>query len=137
MRHLHIALWGVLPYLVLALFVLGCAWRYHYDRFGVTTRSSQLHESRLLKVAGPVFHLGLLTVIAGHVIGLLVPEGVTERLHISEPVYRANALAVGGTAGLAAVAGLAVLIWRRLRTRPCASRRCAATASFTRSSRWC
>ncbi|GAA4233055.1 respiratory nitrate reductase subunit gamma [Actinomadura meridiana] len=117
MKHLNITLWGVLPYLVLALFVLGSAWRFHYDRFGITTRSSQLHESRLLKVAGPVFHVGLLMVIAGHLVGLLVPESVTERLQVSESFYRANALLVGGAAGLATAAGLAVLIWRRLRTR--------------------
>ncbi len=117
MRHLQIALWGILPYLAVVLFVAGSAWRYHYDRFGLTTRSSQLHESRLLRVGGPLFHFGLLFVIAGHVIGLLVPENLTESMHITESFYRANALAVGGTAGLAAVAGLAVLLWRRLRVR--------------------
>ncbi|WP_214414489.1 respiratory nitrate reductase subunit gamma [Sphaerisporangium fuscum] len=114
MRHLQIAEWGVLPYLVLVLFVAGTAWRYHYDRFGLTTRSSQLHESRLLSVGGPVFHFGLLFVIAGHVVGMLVPEGVTERLHVPESAYRLNALLVGGLAGLATVIGLAILLWRRL-----------------------
>lgn len=117
MKHLNITLWGVLPYLVLLLFVAGSAWRYRYDRFGITTRSSQLHESGLLRVASPLFHVGLLLVVGGHVIGLIVPESLTERLMIPESAYRANALAVGGTAGLAAVAGLAVLVWRRLRTR--------------------
>ncbi|MFH9001614.1 respiratory nitrate reductase subunit gamma, partial [Streptomyces rimosus] len=53
MTHAHIALWGVLPYLVLATLVAGTAWRYRYDRFGFTTRSSQLHESRLLRIGGP------------------------------------------------------------------------------------
>jgi hypothetical protein len=72
--HLRIALWGVLPYLALAVLVSGTAWRYRYDRFGFTTRSSQLHESRLLKVGGPLFHYALFLVIGGHVMGLLVPE---------------------------------------------------------------
>ncbi|MEU1729780.1 respiratory nitrate reductase subunit gamma [Streptosporangium sp. NPDC020145] len=115
MRHLQIALWGVLPYLVLVLFVAGSVWRYRYDRFGMTTRSSQLHESRLLRVAGPLFHYGLLFVIAGHLVGLLVPERLTEDMHITESLYRANALFVGGLAGVAAVCGLALLMWRRLR----------------------
>ncbi|MEU6410068.1 respiratory nitrate reductase subunit gamma [Microbispora sp. NPDC046933] len=115
MRHLQIALWGVLPYLVLVLFVAGSIWRYRYDRFGLTTRSSQLHESRLLSVGGPIFHFGLLFVVAGHVIGMLVPESVTNALRLPESVYRENALVVGGAAGLAAVAGLAILLWRRLR----------------------
>ncbi|MEV5757086.1 respiratory nitrate reductase subunit gamma [Streptomyces tendae] len=116
MRHLHTALWGVLPYLTLVVLVAGTAWRYRYDRFGFTTRSSQLHESRLLRVAGPLFHYGLLFVIAGHVAGLLVPESLTDRLHISEHLYHANALIAGGTAGLATLAGLALLLHRRLRT---------------------
>ncbi|MEV4397804.1 respiratory nitrate reductase subunit gamma [Nonomuraea sp. NPDC049607] len=117
MRHLEIALWGVLPYVVLVLFAAGVAWRHRYDRFGLTTRSSQLHESRLLRVGGPLFHFGLLFVIAGHLVGLLVPERFTEAVHVTEPMYRLNALVVGGLAGLATVAGLGVLLWRRLRVR--------------------
>lgn len=116
MKHLHTALWGVLPYLTLVVLVAGTAWRYHYDRFGFTTRSSQLHESRLLRVGGPLFHYGLLFVIAGHIAGLLVPEWLTDRLHVSERLYHANALLAGGTAGLATLAGLALLLYRRLRT---------------------
>ncbi|MEU1147756.1 respiratory nitrate reductase subunit gamma [Streptomyces sp. NPDC005863] len=115
MNHLHIALWGVLPYLVLAVLIMGTAWRYRYDRFGFTTRSSQLHEHRLLSIGGPLFHYGLLFVVAGHVIGLLVPETLTESVHVHEWLYHANALLVGGTAGLATLAGLAILLYRRAR----------------------
>lgn len=117
MNHLRVAVWGVLPYAVLVLFAAGTVWRFRYDRFGITTRSSQLHESRLLRVAGPVFHVGLLFVVGGHLLGLAVPESWTERAHLSEALYRLVALAVGGTAGVAATAGLGVLVWRRLRVR--------------------
>ncbi|MDJ1130739.1 respiratory nitrate reductase subunit gamma [Streptomyces iconiensis] len=116
MNHLHTALWGVLPYLAFTLLVAGTAWRYRYDRFGFTTRSSQLHEHRLLSIGGPLFHAGLLFVLAGHVVGLVVPKSLTERMHVPEWLYHLNALAVGGTAGLATVAGLAILVHRRLRS---------------------
>ncbi|WP_129305758.1 respiratory nitrate reductase subunit gamma [Streptomyces sp. L2] len=115
MKHLHIALWGVLPYLALVVLVAGTAWRYRYDRFGFTTRSSQLHESRLLRVGGPLFHYALFLVIGGHVMGLLVPESLTRWFRISEEQYHAVALAMGGTAGVAAVVGLGVLLYRRVR----------------------
>lgn len=115
MNSLHTALWGVLPYLVTTLLVAGTAWRYRYDRFGFTSRSSQLHESTLLRIGSPLFHYGLLFVVAGHLTGLLIPETFTERVHIHEWLYHANALAVGGVAGLVTTAGLAVLIYRRLR----------------------
>ncbi|MEO3755474.1 respiratory nitrate reductase subunit gamma [Streptomyces sp. B6B3] len=117
MNHVHTALWGVLPYLSVVLLVSGTAWRYRYDRFGFTTRSSQLHEHRLLSIGGPLFHYGLLFVIVGHVVGLLVPESFTERLGVSNDLYHANALLVGGGAGLATLAGLAILLYRRLRVR--------------------
>ncbi|MFC5745764.1 respiratory nitrate reductase subunit gamma [Actinomadura rugatobispora] len=117
MSHVQVALWGVLPYMVLVLFVGGTVWRFRYDRFGITTRSTQLHESRLLRIASPLFHFGLFFVIAGHAAGLLIPESWTERAHVSESFYRLNALAVGGAAGLAAAVGLGLLIWRRVRVR--------------------
>jgi nitrate reductase gamma subunit len=115
-NHLHTALWGVLPYLVLVLLIAGSAWRYRYDRFGFTTHSSQLHEHRLLRIGSPLFHYGLLFVIAGHITGLLIPESFTEAVHIHEWLYHLNALAIGGVAGLATAFGLGLLIYRRLRT---------------------
>ncbi|ROP35756.1 respiratory nitrate reductase subunit gamma [Saccharothrix texasensis] len=113
---LDLLLWAVLPYVTAVVLVGGTAWRYRHDRFGWTTRSSQLHESRLLRVGSPVFHLGLLFVAGGHVAGLLVPASVTRWLGVHDELYHLVSLVAGGAAGVAAVAGLAVLVWRRLRT---------------------
>ena len=75
----------IVPYLCLATFVVGHFWRYRYDKFGWTTRSSQLYEDRLLRLGSPLFHFGMLGVVGGHVIGLLVPESWTDAVGISEP----------------------------------------------------
>ena len=72
-------LFVVVPYLCLATFVVGHCWRYRYDKFGWTTRSSQLYENRLLRIGSPLFHFGMLGVIGGHLIGLLVPRVVDGR----------------------------------------------------------
>ena len=72
-------LWVIVPYLCLATFVVGHFWRYRYDKFGWTTRSSQLYEDRLLRIGSPLFHFGMLGVVGGHVIGLLVPRVVDRR----------------------------------------------------------
>ncbi|RKT87472.1 nitrate reductase gamma subunit [Saccharopolyspora antimicrobica] len=109
-------LWGVLPYVVLAVFIGGTIWRYRYDKFGWTSRSSQLHESRLLRVGSPLFHYGLLLVVGGHVLGLLVPKALTEFFGVTEQSYHVVSLLMGTIAGCAALAGLVVLLWRRLRT---------------------
>ncbi|TMR89525.1 respiratory nitrate reductase subunit gamma [Nonomuraea basaltis] len=106
-------LWIVMPYLTIVIFVGGVIWRYRYDRFGWTTRSSQLYESRLLRVASPLFHYALLFVIVGHVIGVLIPVRWTDAIGVSNDAYHANALVWGGLAGLATLVGLGLLIYRR------------------------
>ncbi len=106
-------LWVVLPYVAITTFVVGHVWRYRYDKFGWTTRSSQLYETEQLSWASPLFHYGILGVLAGHVMGLLVPESVTSSLGISEGLYHAVALAGGTVTGLASVVGLVLLIRRR------------------------
>nr|ABL74930.1 Orf35 [Streptoalloteichus hindustanus] len=113
---LDLLLWAVLPYVTIAVLVGGTLWRFRYDRFGLSTRSSQLHESRLLRTASPLFHFGLLFVAAGHVFGLLVPKSLTSFLGVSEEMYHLGALVMGALAGCATVAGLAILMWRRWRT---------------------
>ncbi|MEU6117308.1 respiratory nitrate reductase subunit gamma [Streptomyces sp. NPDC047117] len=89
-----------------------------YDRFGWTTRSSELYESRLLRIGSPVFHTGLFFVVAGHVIGLLIPESWTAAVGVSEATYHALALALGVVAGVLTFGGLVLLIRRRRTTGP-------------------
>jgi nitrate reductase gamma subunit len=105
--------WTILPYATLLTFVLGTVWRYRYDKFGWTTRSSQLYETNVLRWGSPMFHVGILFVLIGHVGGLLVPKAWTEAVGISEPAYHLMATVLGTVAGVFTVVGLAVLIARR------------------------
>ena len=111
-------LWVIVPYLSLATFVIGHVWRYRYDKFGWTTRSSQLYESRLLRIGSPLFHFGILGVVIGHVIGLVIPKLWTDFLGISDEAYHVIALAGGIPAGIAALLGLVILIYRRRTNGP-------------------
>ncbi|MEV4889302.1 respiratory nitrate reductase subunit gamma [Nonomuraea sp. NPDC055795] len=110
--------WVIAPYVTLVVLIGGLLWRYRYDKFGWTTRSSQLYESRLLRIASPLFHYGLVFVIAGHVIGLFIPASWTEAIGLSDHAYHLLARVFGGLAGLAVLAGLALLIYRRRRNGP-------------------
>ena len=118
MSALDVLLWVALPYVTIAVLVVGLWWRYRYDRFGWTTRSSQLYERRLLRIASPLFHLGILAVVGGHVVGLLIPSRWTEALGVSEDVYHAFAIGLGAVAGLCTLVGVALLIYRRRTTGP-------------------
>jgi nitrate reductase gamma subunit len=115
---MDVLLWGVLPYFAIVSMIGGTIWRYKYDKFGWTTRSSQLYESRLLRIGSPLFHFGILMVLIGHVVGLLIPESWTEWLGVSENMYHFNALFFGGIAGVLTLGGIAILIYRRRTTGP-------------------
>jgi nitrate reductase gamma subunit len=111
-------LWVVFPYVCLAIFVLGHVWRYRYDKFGWTTRSSQLYEKRLLRLGSPLFHFGILFVLGGHVMGLGIPKSWTEAVGISEGLYHLMAVSIGTIAGFCTVVGMAILIYRRRTVGP-------------------
>ncbi|MEV3926994.1 respiratory nitrate reductase subunit gamma [Actinomadura coerulea] len=113
-----ILLWVALPYVAVAVFVLGHIWRYRYDKFGWTTRSSQLYERRLLRIGSPLFHFGILVVALGHVGGLLIPDTWTRAAGVTEDMYHVVAVVLGTIAGFCTLAGLAILIYRRRTVGP-------------------
>ncbi|MER7169802.1 respiratory nitrate reductase subunit gamma [Streptomyces mesophilus] len=111
-------LWGVLPYVAVALLIAGTFWRFKYDKFGWTTRSSQVYESKLLNIASPMFHYGLLFVLVGHLMGLFIPESWTDKVGMDEHLYHQLSLYGGTAAGVLAVLGIALLLYRRRTNTP-------------------
>ncbi|MFD6886771.1 respiratory nitrate reductase subunit gamma [Streptomyces sp. NPDC059957] len=112
---MDLLLWGVLPYVSIALLIAGTVWRARFDKFGWTTHSSQLHESRLLRIGSPLFHFGMLFVVVGHVVGLLIPKSWTDAVGLSDHAYHLMALATGTIAGVAAAVGIGILVYRRFK----------------------
>ena len=115
---MNLILYVVVPYVAITVFVVGHIWRYRYDKFGWTTRSSQLYERRLLRLGSPLFHVGILLVALGHIGGLLVPESWTAAVGVSETAYHAVAVTLGTVAGFCTLAGAAILIYRRRTVGP-------------------
>jgi nitrate reductase gamma subunit len=113
MSSLDILLWVVLPYVAIALFVAGHVWRYRHDKFGWTSRSTQLLEGRWLAWGSNLFHYGALAAIAGHVLGILIPSQVTAFFGVTEHAYHLISVTAGSAAGIVCVAGLVILILRR------------------------
>ncbi|MDA8193136.1 MAG: respiratory nitrate reductase subunit gamma [Thermaerobacter sp.] len=110
-------LWVIFPYLSLAIMIAGSLYRYAYRPMSWNARSSELLERRLLKWGSPLFHWGILMVIAGHVMGLLVPVAFYQALGISREMYHLNADILGAAAGLLTWTGLVILLIRRLGNR--------------------
>ncbi|MEC1624340.1 respiratory nitrate reductase subunit gamma [Bacillus mojavensis] len=107
-------LWGVMPYIVLTIFIGGHIYRYQHDQFGWTAKSSELLEKKKLAAGSIFFHWGMLCVIGGHLMGILMPEALYTSIGISEHVYHKMAIGAGLPAGVAACTGLFILTYRRL-----------------------
>jgi nitrate reductase gamma subunit len=65
-----------------------------------------------------MFHVGILVVFLGHVMGLGVPKSWTEAVGITEGVYHFLAVTIGAVAGICTVVGMAILIYRRRTVGP-------------------
>ena len=115
MSRWDLIVWVAIPYAAIATFVVGHVLRYRRDQYRWGARSSQLLESRWLRIGSVVFHYGALGAIGGHVVGILVPHGVTDTLGVSESAYHLMAAVGGLAAGAAATLGFLILVVRRLR----------------------
>lgn len=111
---LELFVWGAYPYIALTIFVVGLVLRYDKDPWGWTSKSSEILEKRLLQVGSLLFHWGFLLVVAGHVMGLLIPAGVYASFGVTAESYHVLAFYGGAASGLVSVAGLIVLLIRRL-----------------------
>jgi respiratory nitrate reductase gamma subunit len=109
-----VLLWIIIPYVAMAVFVVGHVWRYRTDQFDWTSRSTQLLDRRILGWASPMFHYGALAAVAGHFIGLVIPPSVTETIGINESAYRWIAGIAGGIAGAVTLIGFIGLVYRRV-----------------------
>ncbi|MFZ5708696.1 MAG: respiratory nitrate reductase subunit gamma [Pseudomonadota bacterium] len=108
------ALFGIYPYIALSVLVIGSVARYERDPFTWKSSSSQLLRRRQLILGSVLFHVGVLVIFLGHLFGLLVPVAIYEAFGITPQAKQLLAAGVGGIAGLAALAGGAMLAYRRL-----------------------
>lgn len=109
----NVLVWGAIPYVVIAIFVLGHLWRYRTSQYTWTTRSTQLLERKMLRWGILLFHFGMLAVLGGHIGGILVPKEVTEMAGVTEDMYHNVAVIMGSISGIAMSAGLLILAVRR------------------------
>ena len=114
MTWLNNALFGWYPYVVLTVFLLGSLLRFDRGQYTWRSGSSQLLRRRQLLWGSNLFHVGILTIFAGHFVGLLTPIAVFEALGISHTFKQVLAMSVGGIAGIACWIGIAMLAHRRL-----------------------
>ncbi len=111
---MHEFVFGIYPYICLSVLLVGSIVRYERDPFTWKSFSSQLLRRRQLVLGSVLFHVGVIIVFFGHLVGLLTPIEVFDVIGIGHGAKQILAMVVGGVAGVIAFIGGAILLHRRL-----------------------
>lgn len=110
---MHNFLFGIYPYIALTILIVGSIARYETDPFTWKSSSSQLLRRKQLILGSVLFHVGVLVIFFGHLVGLLTPIWVFDALGISHGAKQVLAVVAGGIAGVMALVGGGILFHRR------------------------
>lgn len=105
-------LFGALPYVLLAVGIVGAIYRYNSNRFTWSSQSSQFLENRTLFFGSFPWHYGIITILLVHFVGFLIPSSVLawNSVPVRLYIFEASGLALG----FLALFGLLALTYRRL-----------------------
>lgn len=114
MSNLNQFLFGIYPYIALTIFLLGSLVRFEREQYTWKSDSSQMLQRGQLRLGSILFHVGILGLFFGHLVGLLTPVAVWDFLGVSHSFKQGVAMVAGGVMGTLCLAGLLILIHRRL-----------------------
>ena len=114
MDYLHQFLFGIYPYIALVIFLLGSLVRFEREQYSWKSESSQVLHAGSLRLGNILFHIGILGLFFGHLVGLLTPVGVWHALGVSHSAKQIFAMTAGGIMGVLCLLGLLILLARRL-----------------------
>jgi nitrate reductase gamma subunit len=114
MSYLHNFLFGIYPYVALAIFLVGSLIRFDREQYTWKSDSSQLLRRGQLRLGSNLFHIGILALFLGHLFGLLTPPQVYHAFGLSTAGKQMLAIVAGGVFGTMCLIGLLLLIHRRL-----------------------
>jgi len=113
MSNLNNLLFGIYPYVAVAVLFIGSWIRYDREQYTWKADSSQLLDQKGFRLASNLFHVGIIFVLCGHFVGLLTPHAIYEHFITSE-AKQLLAMLSGGFFGSLCLIGLVMLINRRL-----------------------
>ena len=111
---MHNFVFGIYPYIALSVLLIGSVARYETVPFTWKSSSSQLLRRKQLILGSVLFHVGVLVIFFGHLVGLLTPIQIFDAMGISHGAKQLLAVIAGGVAGVMALVGGALLLQRRL-----------------------
>jgi len=113
MSNLNFLLFGVYPYIALAICLIGSWARFDLSQYSWKAGSSQMLSNNRMRLASNLFHVGIIFILCGHFVGLLMPEALYHHF-ISSADKQLLAMVSGGFFGIVCLIGLVMLLHRRL-----------------------
>ncbi len=111
--YLHQFFFGYYPYICLLVFILGSALRYDRDQYTWKADSSQLLRKGGMRLGNNLFHIGIILLFFGHLVGLLMPHEMYH--HFMDAATKQKlAMTAGGIFGGLCFIGMTILLMRRL-----------------------
>lgn len=113
MNYIDKFFFGIYPYIAFTIFIVGCLIRFEREQYSWKSESSQLLYRGYLRLGNILFHIGILGLFFGHLVGLLTPIAVWETLGVTHSFKQMTAMVAGGIMGGMALIGLLIIIHRR------------------------
>ncbi|CNK04986.1 respiratory nitrate reductase subunit gamma [Yersinia intermedia] len=113
MSFLNKFFFDIYPYMAMVIFFVGSWLRYDYGQYSWRAGSSQMLDKKGVWLASNLFHIGILGIFFGHVLGMLTPHWMYESFLPIE-IKQKMAMIAGGACGLMMLVGGAMLLHRRL-----------------------
>ncbi|WP_317202773.1 respiratory nitrate reductase subunit gamma [Janthinobacterium sp.] len=125
MDYLHQFVFGIYPYIALAVFLFGSLARFDREQYTWKSDSSQMLHAGSLRAGNILFHVGIIGLLFGHAAGLLTPVWVWDALGVTHTFKQGVAMAAGGIMGGMCLVGVLILLARRF-----GNERLRATSTF-------
>ena len=112
-NYLNHFFFGIYPYITILVMIIGSIMRYDRDQYTWKASSSQMLRNKGMRLGSNLFHVGIILLFFGHLVGLLTPEPVYH-LVMTAGTKQIMAMLAGGIFGTICLVGLVILLHRRL-----------------------
>ena len=113
MNFINTFFFDIYPYLAGTVFLVGSWLRYDYGQYSWRAGSSQMLDKKGMRLASNLFHIGIIGIFFGHIVGMLTPHWMYESF-LPIDVKQKLAMIAGGLFGAMTLLGGGLLLKRRL-----------------------
>lgn len=115
---LHKLIFGVYPYVAFSVFILVSWIRFDHEQYTWKSDSSQLLSKKYMRMASNLFHVGIIAIFFGHLVGLLTPHVIFSTIGVGDMTHQWIAISAGAVFGsLCLIGGVTLWLRRMLNVR--------------------